>query len=191
MRIIAGEHRGRRLAAPKGRGTRPMLDRVREALFSTLGARLEDAWVLDLFAGTGSLGLEALSRGAERVRLVERHAATLTLLRENVAALGGEERCEAAGGDALAPTSWRFSGSERLPDLALWDPPYPLLEGGDTRRRVLEAVDQQLRTGLAPDGLLVLHAPPGALSEGSFEAGVSARLRAYGRTALWYLELVP
>ena len=72
MRIIGGEFRGRRIAAPPGKGTRPMLDRVREAMFSTLAPWFsESACVLDLFAGSGSLGLEALSRGATMVRLVE------------------------------------------------------------------------------------------------------------------------
>jgi 16S rRNA (guanine(966)-N(2))-methyltransferase RsmD len=91
VRIIAGEHRGRLLKAPEGKGTRPMLDRVREAIFSTLGERVEDARVLDLFAGTGALGLEALSRGARALRLVERDPRVVALLRENV--------------DALAPAS--------------------------------------------------------------------------------------
>ncbi len=68
MRVIAGAHKGRRLTAPPGRSTRPTSDRVREALFSILGARVQDARVLDLFAGSGALGIEALSRGAARRR---------------------------------------------------------------------------------------------------------------------------
>ena len=80
MRIIAGQLRGRKLASPPGRGTRPLLDRVREALFSTLGPGIVDSYVLDLFAGSGSLGLEALSRGAAFARLVEADRQVITTL---------------------------------------------------------------------------------------------------------------
>src|SRR5262245_27511390 len=109
MRIIAGEFRGRRLGAPPGLATRPMLDRVREAVFSTLMPRLPDATVLDLFAGSGGLGLEALSRGAARVRLVEQDARAMAQLRENVEALGATGRVELVRGDALHETSWLAS----------------------------------------------------------------------------------
>src|SRR5262245_22796072 len=106
MRIIAGRQRGRRIRAPEGLGTRPMLDRVREAMFATLMPWLLDANVLDLFAGSGSLGLEALSRGARSARMVERHAPTLALLRDNLAALALEDRATVVRGDALAATTW-------------------------------------------------------------------------------------
>jgi len=91
VRIIAGEFRGRRLAAVKGR-IRPTSDRVREAIFSVLGAAVVEARVLDLFAGTGALSLEALSRGARDAVLVEEHSTALNILRQNVAALGLESR---------------------------------------------------------------------------------------------------
>src|SRR6185295_5984670 len=87
LRIVAGRWRGRRLVAPRGRDTRPTSDRVREALFSILGP-LEGERVLDLFAGSGALGLEALSRGAASATLVERAPAALRALRDNVADLG-------------------------------------------------------------------------------------------------------
>jgi 16S rRNA (guanine966-N2)-methyltransferase len=87
MRIVAGRFGGRRLQAPAGRATRPTSDRVREALFSTLGA-LDGAVVLDLFAGSGALGLEAVSRGAARADLVERDARAAAVARANAQALG-------------------------------------------------------------------------------------------------------
>ncbi len=90
MRVIAGRYGGRRLQAPRGRATRPTSDRVREALFSTLGD-IMDANVLDLFAGTGALGIEALSRGATAAVFVERDAPALRALRANLAALGLHE----------------------------------------------------------------------------------------------------
>jgi 16S rRNA (guanine966-N2)-methyltransferase len=87
MRIIAGEFKGRRLAAVKGR-IRPTSDKVREAIFSILGPAVSGARVLDLFAGTGALSLEALSRGAREAVLVEEHPAALSVLRQNLEALG-------------------------------------------------------------------------------------------------------
>ncbi len=91
MRIIAGEFRGRRLAAVRGR-VRPTSDRVREAIFNILGGEVAGARVLDLFAGTGALALEALSRGAAMAVLVEEAPAAVAVIRQNVAHLGVQER---------------------------------------------------------------------------------------------------
>src|SRR5688500_14793859 len=97
MRIIAGEWRGRPLVAPEGRGTRPTSDRAREGLFSMLQSRLgsfDGLRVADLFAGTGALGLEALSRGAGHCTFVEKDRQALDILRRNIDRLGAGERCE-------------------------------------------------------------------------------------------------
>jgi 16S rRNA (guanine966-N2)-methyltransferase len=120
-RVIAGRYGGRRLQAPPGPATRPTADRVREALFSILGARVVDARVLDLFAGSGALGLEALSRGAAQATFVERAPAALRVLRANLAALGAE--AEVAGADVLR---WLRAASDgaRQYDLVFLDPPY-------------------------------------------------------------------
>src|SRR5664279_152383 len=92
MRIVAGQYRGRRLAAPKGDDTRPTTDRVREALFSSLhshaGANLGGGSALDAFAGSGALGFEALSRGIEHVTFLEREKAALSMLKANAETLG-------------------------------------------------------------------------------------------------------
>jgi 16S rRNA (guanine(966)-N(2))-methyltransferase RsmD len=121
MRIIAGEFRGRTIKAPPDRRARPTADRVREAWFSILGAELAGACVLDLFAGSGALGLEALSRGASRVDFVEVSPTSLLALRANIAALDVETRVRVHRGDALAFV-------ERLDvsayDVAFADPPY-------------------------------------------------------------------
>ena len=101
MRVIAGELGGRRLATPRGDATRPTSERVREALFSMLG-RSDGLRVLDLFAGSGALGIEALSRGAAHATFVERSAPALAALRANLAALGLGERASVRAGDALA-----------------------------------------------------------------------------------------
>src|SRR6185436_9956432 len=89
MRVIAGAYKGRRLVAPKGTETRPTSDRVREALFSILGDRVDDARVLDLFAGSGALGIEALSRGAEQATFVDNAPPAIAALRRNLEGMEG------------------------------------------------------------------------------------------------------
>ena len=122
MRIIAGEWRGRKLGAPVGDATRPTADRTRETLFSMLVSRIgsfEELSVADLFAGSGALGLEALSRGAASCLFVEQDAAAIRSLRANIAALRAPERCEVRAGSVLA------LGPAKAPlDLVLLDPPY-------------------------------------------------------------------
>lgn len=121
MRIIAGEWRGRPLLAPKGDTTRPTADRTREALFSMLASRLgsfEELAVADLFAGSGALGLEALSRGAASCLFVEQDKSALDALKGNIARLG-------AKGADVRPGSVMALGPARAPmDLILMDPPY-------------------------------------------------------------------
>jgi 16S rRNA (guanine966-N2)-methyltransferase len=185
VRIIAGEHRGRILQAPRGLGTRPMLDRVREALFSSLGTRVEDARVLDLFAGTGSLGLESLSRGATSARLVESDRSALAALRANVAALHLDERAEVVAGDALEPASW---GDGARYDLVFFDPPYPLLAAPHTRKRLLAVLATLLDERLSPEGCVVFHTPRDGFLASELEPPPRHRLREYGSNALWTLE---
>jgi 16S rRNA (guanine966-N2)-methyltransferase len=167
-----------------------MLDRVREAMFATLAPWVEDARVLDLFAGSGSLGLEALSRGARAARLVEKHPATLRILRQNVAALDLDERVETERGDALARRSWQggalFQRRGRY-ELIFVDPPYALLETPRGRRAVFEALGRLTREHLASPGYLVLHAPRRLLRAEDFAPDADVALREYGSTALWYL----
>ena len=122
MRIVAGEWRRRQLRAPPGEGTRPTADRTRETLFSMLASRLgsfEGLVVADLFAGSGALGLEALSRGAERCLFVENDATALRALRGNIAALRAQQRCEVIAGSVLA-----LGPAKAAADLVLLDPPY-------------------------------------------------------------------
>ena len=160
-----------------------MLDRVREALFSTLQAELPEAVVLDLFAGSGSLGLEALSRGADRARLVESDPRALRLLRANVEVLGLGQRAEVAPVDALSESAWE-SGPF---DIAFLDPPYALLREAGARRRLMASVERLLAEHLTPGGTAVLHAPRGELAASDLPAGIDARERGYGTSSLWYL----
>ena len=145
MRVIAGRWGGRRLTTPPGRATRPTADRVREALFSVLGP-LDGRRVLDLYAGSGSLGIEALSRGAATATFVERSEHALRALRANIAALGADADVRNAEVGAFLREA-RAAGREY--DLAFLDPPYrhaPAL--GDELSDALEQV-------LVPGGLAV------------------------------------
>lgn len=125
MRIIAGRYGGRTLKSPDGHMTRPSTARTRESLFSLIDSRiyLDGAEVLDLFAGTGALGLEAISRGAALVTFVEQKRPVLDLARENAAELGVEDQCFFVQGDAVAYLE-RYSGPPF--DLIMADPPYKL-----------------------------------------------------------------
>lgn len=122
MRVIAGEWRGRRLAAPRGDITRPTADRVRETLFNMLVSRLgtfEQLRVADLFAGSGALGLEALSRGATHCLFVEQDRGALAALRQNLATLNAGDRATVSAGSVL-----ELGAAREGLDLLLLDPPY-------------------------------------------------------------------
>jgi 16S rRNA (guanine966-N2)-methyltransferase len=123
VRVIAGTYKGRRLQAPPGLDTRPTADRIREALFSILGPRVEHARVLDLFAGSGALGIEALSRGARAATFVDNAAPAIRTVAANVEAVGAEA-------EVIRAEARRFLGgasrSARQYDLVFLDPPYRL-----------------------------------------------------------------
>ena len=121
MRIVAGQWRGRRIDAPPGRDVRPTLDRVREAWMSILQHDIPGSRVLDLYAGSGALGLEALSRGAQWADLVEYDPRTIKVLRKNIDSLGAANLLEVHRADALAFAKKLESHSY---DLAFADPPY-------------------------------------------------------------------
>jgi 16S rRNA (guanine966-N2)-methyltransferase len=146
MRVIAGHYKGRRLAAPAGAETRPTSDRVREALFSVLGGRVAGARVLDLFAGSGALGIEALSRGAAEATFVESSPAALRSLKANLEPLAAPAQTRRA--DAL-----RFLGAAsrdaRQYDLVFLDPPYRLAAS------LGSALSEALPAVLAPGAAVV------------------------------------
>ncbi len=123
MRIIAGQRRGHKFDGPKDQGTRPTSDLVRESIFNILGEVVEGLLVVDLFAGTGALGLEALSRGADRVIFVERNRENAALIRRNVATLRFEDRATVVVSDAYR---WArgFEPLDGEPIVVLIDPPY-------------------------------------------------------------------
>jgi 16S rRNA (guanine(966)-N(2))-methyltransferase RsmD len=146
MRIIAGAFKGRTLRGPTGDGVRPTSDRLRETLFNVLRGDVEQARVLDGFAGTGALGLEALSRGASHVTFVDRDRRALAVLHQNVEACGAGNAC-AIIRDDFTGLSARHRDLGRF-TLALLDPPYDY--------RDLDATLAEAERLLAPGGLVVL-----------------------------------
>lgn len=180
-RIIAGTSGGRRLLVPAGALTRPTSDRVREALFSRLEhqAWLDGTAVLDLFAGSGALGLEAASRGAASVVLVEQAPAALRALRANVAALGLSD-VRAVSGSVQG-----FLDSTEAPlgpfDLVLADPPYP-----ETEPRVARVLQALADRWLSDDALVVMERSTRS-PEPTWPAGLHRTdQRSYGETTLWF-----
>jgi 16S rRNA (guanine966-N2)-methyltransferase len=179
-RIVAGRYGGRRLDTPGGRDTRPTSDRVREALFSTLDTLVElaGASVADLYAGSGAVGLEAASRGAARVLLVESDAKAVRTARANIAALG-------AGGVTIA--TGRVLTVLGAPDggpydVVFADPPYAVPESE------IEAVLAALVNNgwLAPDAVVVVERSS-RTPEPVWVNGITPeRSRRYGETTLWY-----
>lgn len=123
MRIVAGAFRGRRLNTPKGLKTRPTSDRVREAIFNIIAPHLAGARVLDLFAGTGAMGLEALSRGAESAVFVDESSDAVRLIRSNVTLCGVEDRTRIVQG-SVEQALKRICSAGDLFDVIFLDPPY-------------------------------------------------------------------
>lgn len=179
-RIIAGALKGRRLATPPGDRTRPTSDRVREALFNSLapGGDLDGLRFADLYAGSGAVGLEALSRGASAALFVESHAQTAKLLRRNVADLG------ATGAEVIcAPVEKVLQSEPALPyDIVFADPPYAVTDAG-----IAEILEALVAHGwLARDADVVVERG-GRDAAVPWPAGIAEdRVRRYGTTALCY-----
>lgn len=185
-RIIGGSAGGRRLSTPQGSRTRPTSDRVREALFSALEAELGSLAglrVLDLYAGSGAVGLEAMSRGAGVATLVESDRRTARVARDNVATLGFG-RAEVVG----EPVERYLAGIPRAPyDVVFADPPYPM-EAGEVVDALTLLVDQGW---LAGGGVAVVERSARSV-EPTWPGGlVRARAKEYGETVLWYLRAGP
>ena len=153
MRIVGGEARGRPLKGPKSAGTRPVIDRVKTALFDILGASVVDAQVLDLFGGTGAIGLEALSRGAKHATFVEISHQMADILRENARSTGLAERAEVIRGDAFRYLDVAAAGGRRYDLIYLAPPQYHQLAA-----KALALVERLPLT--RPGGLVVVQIFP-------------------------------
>jgi 16S rRNA (guanine966-N2)-methyltransferase len=180
-RIIAGSARGRRIKAPAGERTRPTSDRVREALFSSLASDLGSLTglrFLDLYSGSGAVGLEARSRGAGAVTLVEQDRRTVSLIRQNLRDLGFT-RVDVVPGSV--PHVLAASPEEPY-DVVFLDPPYPL-----STEQVLEDLTALVEQGWLAEGSVVVVERSTRSGELLWPVGlVAARSRRYGETTLWY-----
>jgi 16S rRNA (guanine966-N2)-methyltransferase len=157
MRIISGKFRSRKLHTPRDAATtRPIPDRVKESLFSLLRGHFEGSQVLDCFAGTGAMGLEALSRGAERVVFVEKDRRAADLLQKNIDMLEAGEECEVVKSDALGPAA--IARCPRPVDLIFFDPPYPLILDPHGWERVSRQFGRLIEN-LSDDGFAILRTP--------------------------------
>ena len=182
MRVIAGQLKGRRLVTPRGHGTRPTADQVRIALMDTLMPSLPGARVLDLFAGAGAVGLEALSRGAAHVTLVERDARALAAIHQNVAALGVEAQVRVLAGD-VARALPRLAREGARFDVVFLDPPYETTLGPET----LEWLGEGRLTG--PDSIVIAqHFTKRAAALAPLPALAPWRTRRFGETTLTFFR---
>lgn len=172
MRVIAGELRSRRLQAPRGYDTRPTSDRLRETLFNVLGARVHNARFADLYAGSGAVGIEAISRGAAFVWFAEKAPAALTAIRANLATLkiSGGYALEDRGVMRLLQTLQKAARADV--SIVYLDPPYEAVEEYDT---VLEFLGRHAALLLAPEAIVIAeHARRRALAD---RFGVLNRMR--------------
>lgn len=184
MRVIGGSAGGRRLTVPKGSRIRPTADRVKEALFSALLSRygsLQDFTVLDLFSGTGSLGIEALSRGASRAIFIDNHPQSQQIIRKNLELTGFTDRAQLISLDALKALH-HLKGDKRKFDIIFIDPPYQ--EEG-LMHRILEYFTIDRFT--TPDGLIVFETGSKTVLSLPDELYLLDR-RLYGDTAIHYIS---
>lgn len=171
MRVIAGTYRSRLLQAPRGMATRPTSDRLRETLFNVLGARVPGCRFVDLYAGTGAVGIEALSRGAEHVWFAERVPAAVSCLKSNLAALkiAGGFTVDDRGAGAMLQRLLKFSLAV---DLVFLDPPY---EAAKEYEETLGFLGSQRGMGVLTSGALVI-------AEHGSKVGLAERYGALART---------
>jgi 16S rRNA (guanine(966)-N(2))-methyltransferase RsmD len=150
MRVIAGKYRSRKLKGPEGLKLRPTSDRLRETLFNILGPSVEDSLFVDLYAGTGAIGIEAISRGARETILVEAHPTAARLIRKNLEALGIRDGAELVEADALKALE-KIAARRLVADFIFLDPPYKTTE---EHLRVLDYLDASHI--VAPYGLVIV-----------------------------------
>ena len=187
MRIGTGQFRGRRLLSPPGSGTRPITGLVKKSLFGMLRGRLEAAAVVDLYCGTGTLGLEAISQGAGRCWFAERDPRVVERLRRNIETLGVTEQCTIWRGDVMRRLAKWLATVDAPVDIAFVDPPYPVTRGQEWKRAG-KAVFAPLAARLADDGVIVLRLEGKAAAPDPPEGLAIARARRYGDMQLILME---
>lgn len=179
MRIVAGSLRGKKLASVRGTDTRPTTDRIRESIFNILGSGIQDCHVLDLFAGTGALSLEALSRGARHATLIENDRQALETIRRNIEACRFKSRVHLLKWD-ISRGLHCIQAHEPPFDIVFMDPPY----GGGLILPTLEALHEA--ACLAHRSLLVIEHGRGKSIADLPECFQVADKRRYGKTLVWF-----
>lgn len=184
MRIIAGEFRGRKLLSPESDLTRPITDRVKQSLFDIVAPDLPGSIVYDCFAGTGSMGLESLSRGALRTVFFETDRSAITRLKQNIATLEVEDRAQIIPGDLFKWFTSARPAADQKPSLVFLDPPYRFVVEKSELLRTL--VTQMLQHHLQADGYVVFRHE--ARNNLMFADAEEFDLREYGGMKLRFLR---
>lgn len=182
MRVIAGKYRSRRLKGPGLMDLRPTSDRLRETLFNVLGPSIKDSFFVDLYAGTGAIGIEAVSRGARETIFIESHAASARLVRKNLESLGIQSGVEVIEADVVKGLE-KLAARHLLADFIFLDPPYK----GEEHLRVLEYLDESHL--IAPYGLVIVEHHQQMELPDRFERLARSRLLEQGDAALSFYRL--
>lgn len=181
MRIIAGKARGRKLIPPATMETRPTLDRVKEAMFSSIYGYIQDSIVIDIFAGTGSLGLEAASRGAKEVYLIDKSSVTFPLLKENVENLKFDDFCIPLNMDSYEALNF-LANKGKVFDLIFIDPPY-------CKEMIPEAMKMiSEKNLLQKEGIIVTKIDTIEEIYSGYEDIVLVKSKKYGNTTVCYYK---
>lgn len=184
MRILAGTFKGHKLLPPpRSAETRPITALVKKSLMGMLAGRLDGAVVVDLFCGTGTIGLEAISEGARLCCFAERDGKVLARLKRNIDSLGAADRCTLWRGDVHARLADWLAGLGEPVDVAMVDPPYSLVRRWDWRRAE-RTIFAPLADHLAADGLVVLRLPKRTPCPGALDGLTVHRHREYGEMTL-------
>ena len=189
MRIISGSARGTKLRSLPNAALKPMLDRVKEPLFEILRHLLADACVLDLFSGSGALGLEALSRGARRCVFVEQDRALGRLTLQNARRCHLDDRCELVQADVLALPRRLPPGGHLAADLLLVDPPYALVDDPNGRATLFRTLEALVDAWVRPGAVAVLHHSPLPHAVWPTDRLSVWDKRVYGRSQLTFFDV--
>ena len=189
MRIIGGTARATKLYSLPDPALRPMLDRVKEPLFAIFRYLVDGAHALDLFSGSGSLGLEALSRGASSCVFVEQHPPFLKLINRNIERCRFADRCEIVRRDALTLGLPRLDLAGLPADMVFVDPPYALTDDAEGRDRLFAALERLIGGWVRPDAVLALHHRPMRLTECPSDRLAEWDRRVYGHSQLTFFEV--
>ena len=174
MRVITGTARGRKLIAPEGLDVRPTKDSVKEAIFSAIQFEIEGSTVLDLFAGSGQLGIEAVSRGAKKAYLVDSSQTSIKYIKENVAHVGFEKECEIIN----MPNSAFLRTTDDRFDIALLDPPY--------EKSLIQRSLPSLTEKMKDNGVIICEHEPGCRLPEEINGFVITKSKKYGKSCLTF-----